>query len=119
MFGSEAENCGSKSPYPFIKWDHNFTVALRCLLRTTYILSSCILEAVCPLKCCRLEARAKAGVRLEGEKRVVWEAGLRKLSLGLVECAVYGSRPLSPFNVHDCTETEPQSKTPRTREGTF
>lgn len=119
MFGSRAENCGSKSPYPFIKRGHNLTVALRCLLRTTYIPSSCILETVCPLRCCRLGARAKIGVRLEGEKRVVWATGLRKLSLGLVECVVRGSQPLSPFNVHDFTEMEPQSKTPHTREGTF
>lgn len=28
MFGSQAENCGSKSPFPFIKWEHNLTVDL-------------------------------------------------------------------------------------------
>lgn len=119
MFGSQAENCGSKSPFPFINWEHNLTVAPRCLRRTTSILCSCILEIFCPLKCCRLGARSKVGVCLEGAKRVQRATDLRKLSLGLVECAIRGSQPLSPFNVHDFTEMEPQSKIPHTREGTF
>lgn len=119
MFGSQAENCGSKSPYPFIKWEHNLTVAPRCLLRTTSIPCSCILETCCPLKCCRFGARSGVDVCLEGGKRAEWETDPRKLSLGPVECAVRGSQPLSPFNVHDFTGMEPQSEIPHTGAGTF
>jgi hypothetical protein len=42
-----------------------------------------------------------------------------KLSLGLVECAVRGAEPFSPFNVHIFIEMEPQSKIVHTCEGTF
>lgn len=82
MFGSQAENCGSKSPYPFIKWEQNLTVAPRWILRTTYVLDSCVLETFYPLTCCSLGARSKVGLLLEGERCAEGETNPRKLSLG-------------------------------------
>lgn len=95
MFGSQAENCGSKSPYPFIKWEHNLTVASERMLRTTYIRYCCfrnVLPPYVPQTWSRIQSWPSSG---GGELEC--EADLRKLSFGRVECAALGSRPRSCY----------------------
>ena len=94
LFGSQAENCGSKPPYPFIKWEHHVTVAPPWILRSISIQSPWRLRNI--LSPIDLGQDPRLAMYLAGEEQVECEADPKKLSSSLAERA-QGSQPLSPL----------------------